>query len=190
MLPELRIHPGFALDLTTNDADGAAWDFDNLEMRQRALDRVRREKPLLLVGSPMCTAFPTWQYINQSRRDPAIVEAEKRRAVMHLEFCIELYREQLRNGRYFLHEHPAYATSWQEAAMKELEAESGVFISVIDQCLYGAEGPNGDPLKKPTKFITNSSEMIKQLSQRCLGKGGACSRAKGGSHQHCSGKMA
>ena len=39
---------------------------------------------------------------------------------MHIEFCIELYREQLKHGRYFLHEHPAYATSWQLEAMQRL----------------------------------------------------------------------
>ena len=34
-----------------------------------------------------------------------VVEYEKRRAVSHLEFCTELYREQIRGGRYFIHEH-------------------------------------------------------------------------------------
>ena len=42
----------------------------------------------------MCTAFSTWQRINNVIRDKAIVDAERRKAVMHLEFCVELYREQ------------------------------------------------------------------------------------------------
>ena len=50
------------------------------------------------------------------------VKAEKKRAVMHLEFCVELYREQMKHGRCFLHEHPAYATSWQEDAVKNLRS--------------------------------------------------------------------
>ena len=99
LLPELRLIPGFALDLTTADHDGKLWDFDSKVMRDRAMERVKREKPLLLVGSPMCTAFSTWQRINAKIRDPYIVECEKRRAIMHLEFCCELYREQLKNGR-------------------------------------------------------------------------------------------
>ena len=81
----------------------------------------RSERPMLLIGSPMCTAFSTWQRINDKIRDPSVCAAEKARAVVHLEFSISLYREQLRNGRYFLHEHPAYATSWQEDAMKRLD---------------------------------------------------------------------
>ena len=94
LLPELRLIPGFALDLTTSDTDGRVWDFDEKEMRDRALARVREERPMLLVGSPMCTAFSTWQRINNKIRDPLVVAAEKKRAVEHLEFSILLYREQ------------------------------------------------------------------------------------------------
>ena len=74
--------------------------------------------------------------------------------------------------------------------MQELEKESGVLTSVIDQCMYGSETPGSEPIKKPTRFITNSAEMIKQLSQRCLGKNGDCSRARGGTHQQCRGRIA
>ena len=86
LLPELRLIPGFALDLTTADSDGRPWDFDQKAMRDRAMQKLRTEKPLLLVGSPMCTAFSTWQRINNKIRDPYVVECEKRRAIMHLEF--------------------------------------------------------------------------------------------------------
>ena len=112
-LPELRVIPGFALDLTTADEDGSLWDFDSKVMRERAMAKVKSEKPQLLIGSPMCTAFSTWRRINNMIRDPVTIAAEKRRAVEHRAFCVELYREQMRNGRYLLHEHPAYATSWQ-----------------------------------------------------------------------------
>ena len=105
MLPELKLIPGFALDLTTADADGKLWDFDDKVMRDRALQRIRTERPMLLIGSPMCTAFSTWQRINNMIRDKYVVECERKRAVMHLEFCIELYREQMKHGRYFAHEH-------------------------------------------------------------------------------------
>ena len=112
LLPELKLMPGFALDLTTADTDGQLWDFDSKVMRDRAMAKLKSERPLLLIGSPMCTAFSTWQRINNLVRSPVTVAAEKKRAIMHLEFCLELYREQVKNGRYFLHEHPAYASSW------------------------------------------------------------------------------
>ena len=114
LLPELRVIPGFALALTVADTDGKLWDFDEKVMRDRARAKLKEEKPMLLIGSPMCTAFSTWQRINNLIRDPVTVAAEKKRAIQHLEFCIELYREQIRGGRYFVHEHPAYASSWQE----------------------------------------------------------------------------
>ena len=90
LLPGLNLIPGFALDLTTADVDGRLWDFDSKDMRERALKKLREEKPLLLVGSPMCTAFSTWQRISNHIKDKITVECEKKRAVMHLEFCIEL----------------------------------------------------------------------------------------------------
>ena len=66
---------------------------------------------MLLIGSPMCTALSTQQRINDKRRSPGTVAAKKKRAVQHLEFCIELYLEQMKHCRSFVHEHPAYATS-------------------------------------------------------------------------------
>ena len=34
-LPELKLIPGFAFDLTSNAVDGCAWNFDEKEMRER-----------------------------------------------------------------------------------------------------------------------------------------------------------
>ena len=111
LLPELKVIPGFAFDLASSDTEGHPWDFDEKAMRYRALDRVRREQPMFLVGSPMCTAFSTWQRMNNKTMNLVTVAAELQRAVMHIEFCVTLYREQLTDGRYFLHEHPAHASS-------------------------------------------------------------------------------
>ena len=78
LLPELRAIPGFALDLTTADEDGFLWDFDNKVMCERAMVKGQSERPQLLIGSPMCKAFSTWQRINNLIRDPVTVAAEKR----------------------------------------------------------------------------------------------------------------
>ena len=78
---------------------------------------------MLLVGSPMRTAFSTWLRINNKIRDPAIVNGELKRAKQYFEFVVELYRKHAKAGRYFLHEQPAYASSWQtdiiESIMKD-----------------------------------------------------------------------
>ena len=36
--------------MTTADVDGALWDFDSKAMRDRAMKRVREERPQLLIG--------------------------------------------------------------------------------------------------------------------------------------------
>ena len=95
LCPSFGILPGFALDLTTHDHDGRHWDFDEEEMRTRAWAKVKEEKPLLLIGSPMCTAFSAWQHINNKKRDPTIVAEEFARGMRHLSFCCELYELSL-----------------------------------------------------------------------------------------------
>ena len=57
LLLELNVVPSFAFDLTTSGGDGRLCDFDEKEMRDRAIRRAREDKPMLLIGSPMCTAF-------------------------------------------------------------------------------------------------------------------------------------
>ena len=64
LLPSLRCIPGFALDLTTSDADWKPWDFDILENRIRAKRLVEEQRPALLICTPMCTACSAWQRIN------------------------------------------------------------------------------------------------------------------------------
>ena len=99
---------------------------------------------------------------------------------MHIDFMVELYREQLEDGHYFLHEHPRWATSWQLPSVEALMAVPGVGLTQGDQCQYGAESVSGKdmgcPIKKPTGFLSNSDAVLEALSRRCTGTGGACSR--------------
>ncbi len=56
---QLGLSPGFAPDLTILDPDdNMPWDFDVPTKRAKALAKIREEKPYLLIGSPMCTAYP------------------------------------------------------------------------------------------------------------------------------------
>ena len=154
------------------------------------MEKVRREQPMLLVGSPMCTAFSSWQRINDKIRDPATCAAEKARGLLHLSFCVDLYREQHKHGRYFLHEHPAQATSWQSEVMERFSSEDGTLRVTCDQCQYGMEDPDGNPIKKPTSFLTNSPEIAAQLQKRCFSRNGSCTRQGGGQHRQCRGYVA
>ena len=88
-LKNLGIAPGVAMDLATTDENGMPWDFHKLERRQAARAKLQKERPMLLVGSPMCTRFCTWQALSDARRDPEQVRREHARAMVHLEFVAE-----------------------------------------------------------------------------------------------------
>ena len=95
------------------------WDFNRKEKRDKARKLQREQEPLFLVGSPMCTYFSTWQRLNFSKsQDKAAVQRAYTGACMHMKFVAELYHEQLQGGRYFLHGHPRYASSWELDCMK------------------------------------------------------------------------
>ena len=123
--------------------------------------------------------------------------AAREAAVVHLEFVSQLYQDQIDGGRYFLHEHPRWATSWSLRCIEKISNQSGVVTVHGDQCQYGAETQSSDsvsskgaPILKPTGFMTNSPEIAVALSRRCQGRGGQCSRPRGGLHRLCSSKRA
>jgi hypothetical protein len=108
---------------------------------------------MFLIGSPMCTVFSTLQALNAASRDPADVRREYLRAMIHLRFVCELYDMQMQEGRYFLHEHPHAATSWQEPCVQSILANDGVETVVMEQCQYGQEDEHGAPIRKSTKWM-------------------------------------
>ena len=74
----------------------------------------------------MCTFFSAWQYLNFSKsQDKAAIARAFAGACAHIRFVAEMYHEQLEGNRYFLHEHPRYATSWQLKCMNELQKIGG-----------------------------------------------------------------
>ena len=55
MARSMGLNVGWALGLTTTDENGQYWNFDCVNMRNKATRLLLREKPMLLIGSPMCT---------------------------------------------------------------------------------------------------------------------------------------
>ena len=70
MARQMGLRAGWALDISTHDVDGREWDFNQLEMRNRAIRKILQDKPILLVGSPMCTAFSALNNINYCKMHP------------------------------------------------------------------------------------------------------------------------
>ena len=88
-----HLMPGLAFDLTTNDPDdGMPWDFGTESKRDKARALLREQKPYLLIGSPMCTAFGQWQRLNAAKStDTAALEHARAQAVAHMKFVVSLY---------------------------------------------------------------------------------------------------
>ncbi len=186
-LPSCGLVPGFAFDLRTCNAAGKPWDFRDKDMRREAKRMLEEQKPWILVGSPPCTPFSTWQALNERKRPAEKVQSEWDEGVAHLEFMSELYAMQHRGGRYFLHEHPEHANSWGVECIRRVAAMPHVEETVGDQCQYGQQTAEGEPIKKGTRWLSNSPCILEALNRRCSGRGGKCSRASGGTHQTVSG---
>ena len=166
-----QLRPGWSLDLTTLDpSTGEAWDLSKVEVQNRVMKLVQTTKPLFLIGSPPCTAFSPLQRLSRHKRSPAVVKEELRAGRVHLDFCMKLYAIQVEQGRFFIHEHPHDAESWQEGSVVKMAAKEEVNIVVVDMCAYGMRvdtGPVQGPARKRTKIMSNSYEVLKRIEAKC-----------------------
>ena len=126
--PHLGLAPGVALDLSTG------WDFDIAERRRAARELIRAQRPAMVIGSTMCKRFCSFQHINDAKRSPDEVRRLQLRAMIHLRFMCDIYREQVESGQYFLHGHPEKATSWTEECIRAIGRLPGVSVVTSDQC--------------------------------------------------------
>ena len=164
--------PGTILDMTVNP------EFDLIleERQEQARERVNRENPLILIGAAAVTVFSSMQNINAKHNIGEAWEEKCTQGLSMLEFAISMYWDQIERGRFFLHEHPANATSWSLPQVQQLERHPGVQVVVGDMCRWGMkvasdERNEGDAklVKKPTKWMTNSPLLAKLLQARCSG---------------------
>ena len=160
------LRPGAAMDLTNG------WDFRRADHRQKAREYQQKYKPRVVIGSPMCTMFSALQNLS-----PWTLEKERRwtEAREHIKFMMEIYMVQIREGRWFLHEHPAGATSWALDEVVKVMSQEGVEVTTADQCMYGllTWDRSGRPMnaraRKRTKFMTNCKEIGDELQRKCDG---------------------
>lgn len=84
----MGLNGGWSLDLTTCDNDGRMWDFNQKDMRNRAIRKLLKDQPTLLIGSPMCTAYSSIGNMNYFRMSKEEMEARMKYARQHLELCV------------------------------------------------------------------------------------------------------
>ena len=66
---------------------------------------------------------------------------------------------------------------------------AGVSTTLTDQCQFGQQSREGNPVLKPTKWMSNCEEVLEALNRRSTSRGGVCSET-GTPHQQCSGRTA
>ena len=165
---------GHSLDLTNG------WDFRKADDRRRAWNLLKKTQPYMVIGSPPCTLFSMLQELNVARhgKDDAWMakfEEAKAEAIEHVEFCAQIYRYQLKNGRHFVHEHPLLAKSWKLDCMVDLVNDVRTYFVETHMCRFGMHSHIGSRsgdhgwVKKPTGFLTSSRHVAEQLDRRCLG---------------------
>ena len=128
--------PGLAMDLTICDRRGNPWDFNVASMRTKAKRIIQAKSALLLVVSPMCSAFSRPQTFKVKRLGPDRIKQMLDYGVNHLTFAMELCVIQRKSGLYFLSEHPAGATSWSASTVQRLLKCPGVKVYDGDMCCY------------------------------------------------------
>ena len=126
---------GRSMDLKTE------WDFSFRANRRRAIEAILHDDPWIIGGSPPCTMFSLLQQLNVHKFGhlsewKKAFDEKKRVAEEHMRFCVQLYRLQVSRGRYFVHEHPGGATSWDLQFMSDLEKVNGVVRVQADQCMH------------------------------------------------------
>jgi len=167
---------GSALDLTEG------WDFRRKSDRKAARRLISLEDPQLLILSPPCTVWSRLRSLSDNKRNPRVVESEKREARVHLRFAVELAVMQHCRGRGFLFEHPLGADSWKEHELNALTKLPGVIKLHVDMCAFGLRidgtigsmsttrhsgSQQGLLSQKPTGLVTNIPELAHHLDKKC-----------------------
>ena len=165
------LEQGYSLDLTTFGDDGQPYDFDKRSHRRRARQLLREKRPGLLICSPMCTAFSSLMHLNRERMGEKRYAQWMAKGRRHLKFVMELCRDQMASGNYFLFEHPAFASSWMEPELVSLVKHQNVMTVIGNMCRFGMTGslPDGSEelVLKPTRFATNSRYLALALDKKC-----------------------
>ena len=127
----------------------ATWDFNLWWDREEALQLVDDQKPTWVIGSLPCTYYSAWQNINFKKISAD--EAARRMALgrVHLKCVAKVYRNQIRAGPYFLHEHPTGASSWKEASIKSIRHLPEVATTKFDQCMFGCVADSNMMARSP-----------------------------------------
>ena len=73
--------------------------------------------------------------------------------------------------------------------MEQVRGQTESASETMDQCQFGQRSREGNPVKKPTRWMSNCQEILEALDKRCTGRGRVCSATRT-PHPLCSGRTA
>ena len=93
---ESALHSSFTWHTHTHtDENGRPWDDVCPEQRERTRDLLRRDRPALTIGTPMCKAFSILQCLNRARLGEHRWQIMPDNARVHLQIAMDLCRTHL-----------------------------------------------------------------------------------------------
>ena len=106
--PDYGLKPGTAMDLATG------WDFNHRSERKQAHALLRSEDPQATILSPFCAPWSQMNRLNRERMGEAAWADMRKKARVHLRFCVEIARWRHSLGRGFVFEQPLHLDSWKD----------------------------------------------------------------------------
>ena len=128
-----ELNPGLIIDMSVDPEKDMRVD----TYRVQARHDIGTEDPLKVIAAPPCTVFSSMQNINQKHHGTPEWEKKCEDALALLQFSVDVYWDQISRGKFFLHEHPATASSWDLPVIRELAEHPGVNIVTGDMCRWG-----------------------------------------------------
>ena len=168
------LNPGIIVDMSIDPQ----MDIRVESYRTQARHNIAMSDPLIVLGAPPCTVFSSMQNIDQKYHGTPEWQSKYEQGILLLQFSVDVYWDQVARGKFFLHEHPAAASSWDLPMIKELAEHLGVLIVTGDMCRWGMHLPEESHnqgteqsvlVKKPTKWMTNCPALASTLGVRCNG---------------------
>lgn len=137
------------------------YDFLTCEDRAQALRLWQTHRPFFTMLSPPCTMYSSMQNLNLAKMDPDVKQKRFNEAHCLLDFAMMIAQRQMQRFKFFCHEHPQKASSWQRHTVQAVAALPGVMSVTFDQCQVGLKTPvSQQPLRKRTTLLTNSPQIV------------------------------
>ena len=129
-----------------------------------------QEDPCLTTGSRPCDPFSILQALNEGRMDPEKFQARLEEGKEMLDTSCSIYKQRIKKGEYFLHEHPKSAKSWKEECIQEISEIPNVEIVEGPMCrwkMVGRDASGEGYIRKPSCWMTNLPELAETLRGVC-----------------------